>query len=409
MARLNIAKRNILRKKELVAAIIHWLNIMHVVQWFFELVTSILKGIVESNSLQENIYVLNAFINRQIVHRLVYESDVTSLEQLRMTRHAFTNLCMMLENIGGLQPSKYLAIDEQVAMFLHIIAHHCKNRVIKFRFMRSGETVSRYFHNVLHAVIRLHKELLVKPEPVPENSTDERWKWFKNCLGALDGTYIRVRVPIEDRPKYRNRKGEIATNVLGVCSRDMQFIYVLPGWEGSAADGRVLRDALLRNHGLHVPNGNYYLVDAGYTNCKGFLAPFRGQCYHLSHWKEGHQPKNPKEFFNMKHSAARNVIERCFGVLKNRWAILRSPSFYSIKTQTRIIMACCLLHNFIRREMPNDPFNTISQEPQSNDQVTIEDDSSGITRIEPSDEWSTWRMNLAEQMYNEWRNRRHAN
>ena len=47
-------------------------------------------------------------------------------------------------------------------------------------------------------------------------------------------------MPLEDKPRYRNRKGEIATNVLGVCSHDMQFIYVLPGWEGSAAEGRVL-------------------------------------------------------------------------------------------------------------------------------------------------------------------------
>ena len=39
-----------------------------------------------------------------------------------------------------------------------------------------------------------------------------------------------------------------------------------------------------------------------------------------------------KSFFDMKHSAARNVIERCFGVLENRWAILRSPLFYLIKT-----------------------------------------------------------------------------
>ena len=47
-------------------------------------------------------------------------------------------------------------------------------------------------------------------------------------------------MPLEDKSRYRNRKGEIATNVLGVCSKDMQFIYVLPGWEGSTADGRVL-------------------------------------------------------------------------------------------------------------------------------------------------------------------------
>ncbi|KAK3229332.1 hypothetical protein Dsin_001213 [Dipteronia sinensis] len=57
----------------------------------------------------------------------------------------------------------------------------------------------------------------------------------------------------------------------------MQFIYVLHGWEGSAADGRVLRDVIRRTNGLRVPHGYYCLVDAGYTNCTGFLAPFRGQ------------------------------------------------------------------------------------------------------------------------------------
>ena len=62
-------------------------------------------------------------------------------------------------------------------------------------------------------------------------------------------------MPLADKPRYRNRKGEITTNVLGVCSQDGQFIYVLAGWEGSAADGRVLRDAISRRHGLRVPQG----------------------------------------------------------------------------------------------------------------------------------------------------------
>ena len=66
-----------------------------------------------------------------------------------------------------------------------------------------------------------------------------------------------MSVPSQERGKYRTRKGTIAMNVLGVCSLDMEFIYVLPGWEGSAHDGRVLRNAISRPDGLRVLEGNY--------------------------------------------------------------------------------------------------------------------------------------------------------
>ncbi|KAI4347991.1 hypothetical protein L6164_008757 [Bauhinia variegata] len=119
----------------------------------------------------------------------------------------------------------------------------------------SGETISRYFNLALNSVLRLQETLLRAPDPVPEDCLDERWKWFKSCLRALDGTHIEVNVPIIDKPRYRNRKGDISTNVLGVCSKDMKFIYVLTGWEGSALDSRVLRDAISRRNGLIVPTG----------------------------------------------------------------------------------------------------------------------------------------------------------
>lgn len=79
--------------------------------------------------------------------------------------------------------------------------------------------------------------------------------FLQNCLGALDGTLIKVHVPVKDHRRYYTRKGDLATNVLGVCAPDLQFIYVLPGWEGSAHDSRVLRDAISRPHGLRVPQG----------------------------------------------------------------------------------------------------------------------------------------------------------
>ncbi|XP_025678338.1 protein ALP1-like [Arachis hypogaea] len=176
--------------------------------------------------------------------------------------------------------------------------------------------------------------------------------------GALDGTHIKVNVLDADKPRYRNRKGDITTNVLGVVAPNMQFIYVLAGWEGSAADSRVLQDALFHN-GFSVPQGHYYLCDAGYMNCEGFLAPYKRQKYHLSEFNPHNQPSTAQKLFNMKHSQARNVIERAFGVLKARWRILRKMSFYPIKTQGIVIIACCLLHNHIRRVMVVDPIDEI--------------------------------------------------
>ncbi|XP_038874980.1 uncharacterized protein LOC120067502 [Benincasa hispida] len=129
--------------------------------------------------------------------------------------------------------------------------------------------------------------------------------------GALDGTYIKVNVSVVDQPRYRTRNGEIATNILVVCDQNGEFVFVLPGWEGSAADSRVLRDAISQPYGLRVPKGYYYLCDDRYPNTEGILVPYRGERYHLSDWHgAGNASTTAREFFNMKHSSARNVIER---------------------------------------------------------------------------------------------------
>ncbi|MFQ6634764.1 hypothetical protein Gotur_011017 [Gossypium turneri] len=75
--------------------------------------------------------------------------------------------------------NKNMLIDEQVTMFLHIISHHLKNRVIKHHFNRFGETITRSFHNVLNTVIRLQDVLFKKADPITTNSTEPRWKWLK--------------------------------------------------------------------------------------------------------------------------------------------------------------------------------------------------------------------------------------
>lgn len=70
-------------------------------------------------------------------------------------------------------------------------------------------------------------------------------------LRGLGWYNIKVRVPREDKPRSQTHKNDIATNILEACSQNMQFIYVLPGWEESTTDSSV--DAINRRNSLVVP------------------------------------------------------------------------------------------------------------------------------------------------------------
>ncbi|XP_040368068.1 uncharacterized protein LOC121050830 [Rosa chinensis] len=186
-------------------------------------------------------------------------SEVECMENLRVSIYGFSKLCEVLYDKGGLRRTRHVSIEESVAIFLNILGHDVKYRSIHLNFYRSKETISRQFNGVLHAVMRTSKEYVRFHDCVLQGVDLRRWRWFENCLGALDGTHVSVIVRAVERPRYRNRKGYISSNVLGACNPNMRFIYVLLGWEGSASDSRVLRDALSRHGPLVIPMINITL------------------------------------------------------------------------------------------------------------------------------------------------------
>jgi hypothetical protein len=154
-------------------------------------------------------------------------------------------------------------------------------------------------------------------------------------------------IPTKLQPRYRNRKATLSQNILAVCNFDMQFVYILAGWEGSAHDARVLGDAQAFQ-GFSTPRGKYWLGDAGYGNSEFVMSPYRGVRYHLKEVRQADQrPETAKELFNLRHSSLRNVIERIFGVLKRQWQILGGKGCeYSIETQVDLFCALIGLYNF---------------------------------------------------------------
>ena len=96
------------------------------------------------------------------------------VENLQIDRNAFGRLCRIFRQNGDLKDGRFVMVEEQVALFQSILAHHKKIKVVKFDFARSGYTVSYYVHRVLRVVIRLLASLLATPEPVTDESTDNR-------------------------------------------------------------------------------------------------------------------------------------------------------------------------------------------------------------------------------------------
>ena len=260
----------------------------------------------------------------------------------------------------------------------------------------------------------------IVPSHISENG--KLWPFFQGCLGAIDGSHIHISPPAALQSLYRNRKGFLSQNCLFICNFSMFFTYILTGWEGSATDARVWADALVK--GFRVPAGFYYLADAGFPHCPELLVPFRGVRYHLQEWGAANvryvfaskciyyyftyscSPVNAKELFNLRHAMARNVIERIFGVLKQRFRILLLPPRYPLEFQPRIPAALCALQNFIQEvdqdegELPTDahqaayePFPSDVDGDHPGNDGFITDENEGNSEVKAR------RMNIANEMW----------
>ncbi|XLR19881.1 hypothetical protein S83_047793, partial [Arachis hypogaea] len=65
---------------------------------------------------------------------------------------------------------------------------------------------------------------------------------FMDCIGAIDGTHSRVKVPQVEVPHFCQRKFHPTHNVLTAYVFNMKFTYVLSGWKETDSNSRILKD-----------------------------------------------------------------------------------------------------------------------------------------------------------------------
>src|SRR5436190_9997734 len=110
----------------------------------------------------------------------------------------FNTLCAIMRTEELLFDSPHISIEEQLAMFLHIIGRGTCFKDVEERYQHSGETVCCYFGLVVKALTSLIPKYIKLPSsteiPLAISSSTKNYPFFKDCIGAVDGTHIEAKV-----------------------------------------------------------------------------------------------------------------------------------------------------------------------------------------------------------------------
>ncbi|KAJ1421235.1 protein ALP1-like [Sesbania bispinosa] len=146
------------------------------------------------------------------LNRLYRGAERDCVEQLRLSKRAFFKLCRILQEKGQLVRTRNVPTTEAVAMFLHILAHNLKYRVVHFSYCRSKETISRQFNNVLRAMMKVGNDYLKFHDYNLEGSEANKWRWFElqdlELLSVVDDELTN-----QQRERVRNNTTDEVTTV----------------------------------------------------------------------------------------------------------------------------------------------------------------------------------------------------
>ncbi|KAF4976386.1 hypothetical protein FZEAL_6938 [Fusarium zealandicum] len=246
--------------------------------------------------------------------------------------------------------------QQKLMIFLWLVGSGGNQRTASTLFKVSQSSISQAFRHVLRAMCKLHTTFVTLPSDdyiAAHVALDDKYGAFAGCIGTLDGTHVAAKVPAAHRTKFWNRKSSISQNVLAAVRIDGTFSYVLAGAEGAMHDSTLTRIATSRS--FRIPEGRFYLGDAGFGLQQGILVPYPSERYHIEDWRNAvNKPVNEKELYNLWHARIRIIVEQTFGRVKRKFKIVReNPPEYAFGLQIEIVYAVTGLWNFIQGRDPD--------------------------------------------------------
>lgn len=206
----------------------------------------------------------------------------------------------------------------------------------------------------------------------------EKWQ-FPNCVGSVDGKHVTVKCPSNSGSTYFCYKNKFSMVLLSIVGPDYKFICVDVGGYGKNSDGGILEESVLgqrlKINKLNFPTpkclpGQQLQTPHCLVGDEAFsLSPFLMKPFPQRKAKQSRRQRK----FNYRLSRARGVVENAFGILSQKWRIYQRPLEMSVASINTVIMATCVLHNFLREKKSDDRYFEYLDD--------IEDDTSAFEQV----------------------------
>nr|XP_017035538.1 protein ALP1-like isoform X3 [Drosophila kikkawai] len=174
---------------------------------------------------------------------------------------------------------------------------------------------------------------------------------FPNCIGAIDGKHVRIKCPTNSGSEYFNYKKFFSYVLQGVSDANCKFLFIEVGFKGSQSDGGIFAaskfNKAVRNNILNIPDAKQlpfaditapyvFVGDEAYPLMTYLMRPFPRRSLNARN-----------ETFNTRLSSARRCIECAFGILTEKWRLLKREIDLLPHRSILAIKTMCLLHNTI--------------------------------------------------------------
>lgn len=182
---------------------------------------------------------------------------------------------------------------------------------------------------------------------------------FEHCLGAMDGKHIAIKQPPNSGSYYFNYKSYYSVVLFAIVNANYEYLYIHTGTNGRVSDGGVIQEtdfydklengllnlppsSILRNSQIRAPY--VFIGDDAFQLSEHVMKPYR---------KDINSPRDEK-IFNYRLCRARRTVENTFGITACRFRVLLSTiSLLDLKNIDSVVLACCALHNFLRKKTSN--------------------------------------------------------